>query len=153
MQTFNSFEALLKIVEQLKDLPADDDRVIYDPLMEKTLEIQFNPQPGRKTTDEDGNERELYDRLLLRNVESFEVETPDGGRPHRITTIERIDAHTYRFVLTHARWIVKVSGEPTGEFGEVVDDTDFEFSFSSIGLLATGVVIVAVIFGVARWIF
>ena len=153
MQSFKSFEQLLEIVEQIKDLPADDDRVIYDPLIENTLEIQFNPQPGRKTTDEDGNEQALFDRLLLHNVESFEVETPDDGRPHRIVGIERIDAQTYRFVLTHARWIIKINGEPTGEFGEVADDTEFEFSMSSIGLLATGAVIVAVIFGIVRWVF
>lgn len=153
MQAFNNFEELLELIEQIKDLPADDDRVIYDPLIEKTLEIQFSPQPGRVTIDEDGKERELFDRLLLRNVESFEVEIPDDGRPHRIVDIERIDAQTYRFVLTHARWVIKINGEPNGEFSEVAADTDFEFSFSMTGALIAGVVVVAAVIGLIRWVF
>lgn len=127
--------------------------MIYDPLIENTLEIRFNPRPDQVQTDENGETQERYDRLLLREVESFEVEVPDDGRPHRIVNIEQIDRKTYRFVLTHARWVVKTRDEPTGEFGEAVDDTDFELSFSNIALLIVGFAIVAAVVGLLRWIF
>ncbi|MFK7805179.1 MAG: hypothetical protein AB8G95_26335 [Anaerolineae bacterium] len=153
MQKFETYEQLLEIVEQIRDLPADDDRVTFDPLYEKTLEIRFNAQPGRTKTDEDGNERETYDRLLLRNVESFDVEVADDGRPHRIVDIEKMYEGTYRFVLTHARWIVKINGEPTGEFGEEIDDTDFELTFSNVALAGVGLAVVAVVVGLLRWLF
>ena len=150
MTPFNTFAELDSLVQSLQHRSADDDNITYDPF-ENTLQIRFNNIQERKRIDDEGKERDVYDRLLLRNVKSFDIEVPDDGKPHQIVKIEQVDAQTLRFVLTAARWLVRLDSAIAGDYGEAIDETDFEFSLST-NTMAIGLVAIVVI-GLLLWLF
>lgn len=148
---FHSLEELVQVMETYRGRPFDDERVMWNPA-EKQLEIWFNNVEGKTAIDEDDKERELYTRLLLNGVEEFAVEENNNGLPYRFRGIESLGDERYRLMLENGRWLVTFSGEPWGEVSEVIDDTDFEFSFSFSTLLA-GLSILIVLVGMLRWLF
>ncbi|MEM8862356.1 MAG: hypothetical protein AAGD96_28905 [Chloroflexota bacterium] len=152
MQTFSNLAELQQLVDtQLKHLPFDDDRAAFDTFYENTLEIKFNNTEGATTIDDDGEEKEIFDRLLIKNVESFNIEVEDNGAPHQLRAIEKVGDNAYLFDLSHARWVVHMSQEPQGEFGEMIDDVEFELEFNMetvlklLGALAIGGAVVWVV--------
>jgi hypothetical protein len=155
MQNFDNYQQLMQIVNQLHDRSFDDTEVTYGSHFDNTLEIRFivdgKTPENRTIIDDDGEERLVFNRLLIRNVTSFDIETPDDGSPHRIVDIERVDDNCLRFVLTHARWLAKFDGNITGEYGEQIDDTDFSLEVSMRALLVAAAIVIGSIVGIFKF--
>lgn len=143
MIRFTSLLEFQAMLPDLQGLPFDDERVEFDTIADQRLTIKFNNLEDKSIIDEDGKTRELYQALVIENFSGFKILEPHDGT-HYLKSVSEKEEDKYEFLMSEARWSIELDGNFEGSFGEMVDDTDWEFTLSTGTLLLGGLSLVGI---------